>query len=164
MSGTGIEPGSGRGSEPPVPELFDIHVMYFVGDPRHIAGELSRAFNIDQQAALRIATDVPVTVKRNVGPDLAVQFLEVLGQLGAQVVLLPCARPGAPAPQPLPPRPRPISPLARRRPPAEQEEPPSSVARGLFSAKGGLPLKPKPTAATPPPGTRPSHPADGLIE
>jgi len=81
----------GDGLGPKQPELFDIHVMIFAGDPRSTAEGLARFFSIDREAAERLVEEVPVIVKRCAEPDVAAEMVDVLGGLGAQVVLLPAA-------------------------------------------------------------------------
>ena len=81
----------GDGLGPKQPELFDIHVMIFAGDPESTIAGLARYFLIDRAAAERLVEDVPVVVKRAAEPDVAAEMVDVLGALGAQVVLLPAA-------------------------------------------------------------------------
>lgn len=81
----------GDGLGPKQPELFDIHVMLFAGDPETTVAGLERFFSIDREAAERLVTDVPVVVKRAAEPDIAAEMVDVLNELGAQVVLLPAA-------------------------------------------------------------------------
>ena len=81
----------GDGLGPKQPELFDIHVMIFCGDPESTVEGLARFFAIDREAAVRLVEDVPIIVKRAAEPDVAAEMVDVLGGLGAQVVLLPAA-------------------------------------------------------------------------
>jgi hypothetical protein len=81
----------GDGLGPKQPELFDIHVMLFAGDAEQTVAALAERFSIDRDAAERLIEDVPVVVKRAADPDVAAEMLDVLGSLGAQVVLLPAA-------------------------------------------------------------------------
>jgi hypothetical protein len=81
----------GDGLGPKQPELFDIHVMIFAGDPQSTVEGLARFFSIDREAAERLVEDVPIIVKRSAEPDVAAEMVDVLGGLGAQVVLLPAA-------------------------------------------------------------------------
>ena len=81
----------GDGLGPKQPELFDIHVMIFCGDPEATVEGLARFFAIDREAAVRLVEDVPIIVKRAAEPDVAAEMVDVLGGLGAQVVLLPAA-------------------------------------------------------------------------
>jgi hypothetical protein len=81
----------GDGLGPKQPELFDIHVMVFCGDPESTVDGLARFFAIDRAAAARLVEETPVVVKRAAEPDVAAEMLDVLGTLGAQVVLLPAA-------------------------------------------------------------------------
>ncbi len=81
----------GDGLGPKQPELFDIHVMIFCGDPESTVDGLARFFAIDRAAAARLFEETPVVVKRAAEPDVAAEMLDVLGTLGAQVVLLPAA-------------------------------------------------------------------------
>jgi len=83
--------GSDNDELGPPPELFDIHVMIFAGDPQSTIEGLERFFAIDREAAERLVEDVPVIVKRAAEPDVAAEMVDVLGNLGAQVVLLPAA-------------------------------------------------------------------------
>lgn len=83
--------GDGDGLGPKQPELFDIHVMIFCGDHESTVDGLSRFFAIDRAAAARLVEETPVVVKRAAEPDVAAEMLDVLGNLGAQVVLLPAA-------------------------------------------------------------------------
>jgi hypothetical protein len=83
--------GDGDGLGPKQPELFDIHVMIFCGDPESTVAGLARFFAIDRAAAARLVEETPVVVKRAAEPDVAAEMLDVLGNLGAQVVLLPAA-------------------------------------------------------------------------
>ena len=91
MNPLGRHIGSDDDELGPPPELFDIHVMIFAGDPQSTVDGLARFFAIDRDAAERLVEDVPVIVKRAAEPDVAAEMVDVLGKLGAQVVLLPAA-------------------------------------------------------------------------
>jgi hypothetical protein len=104
---------------------------------------LQRAFSLEREAARRLIADAPIVVKRSATPEVAAALIDVLNQLGAQVVLLPSATP---------------SPVA---------EPPQSQARAQDDAGvtwGGLDLAPEPQrarieldlASEPPPARAPS--------
>jgi hypothetical protein len=72
-----------------LPELFDIHVMFFADTSNEAITALQRAFALERSVAEKLIADVPVMVKRAASPEVADSLLDVLNNLGAQVVLLP---------------------------------------------------------------------------
>jgi hypothetical protein len=72
-----------------LPELFDIHVMFFADTSNEAITALQRAFSLERSVAEKLIADAPVMVKRAVSPEVADSLLDVLNNLGAQVVLLP---------------------------------------------------------------------------
>jgi hypothetical protein len=72
-----------------LPELFDIHVMFFADTSNEAITALQRAFSLERSVAEKLIADAPVMVKRAASPEVADSLLDVLNNLGAQVVLLP---------------------------------------------------------------------------
>jgi hypothetical protein len=72
-----------------LPELFDIHVMFFADTSNEAITALQHAFSLERSVAEKLVADVPVMVKRAASPEVADSLLDVLNNLGAQVVLLP---------------------------------------------------------------------------
>jgi hypothetical protein len=61
--------------------------------------ELQRAFALDRAAAERLLDEAPLVVKRAATPEVAAALIDALGQMGAQVVLLPSAASAAREPK-----------------------------------------------------------------
>jgi hypothetical protein len=74
-----------------LPELFDIHVMFFADTSNEAITALQRAFSLERSVAEKLIAAAPVMVKRAASPEVADSLLDVLNNLGAQVVLLPSA-------------------------------------------------------------------------
>lgn len=125
----------------PVPELFDIHVMAFADESSTTVDALARVFAIGRDEAQRLIADAPVVVKRAASPAIADALLDVLGGLGAQVVLLPSQTVKAQAPKP------PISAQVEAPEPSEGD---ADDERDFF-ASGPMPSDPAPAplAGTP---------------
>jgi hypothetical protein len=76
------------------PDLFDVHVMLFGGEARQAVVALSRLFALEPELAEQIVASAPVTVKHRVTQDQAERFVQALGSIGAEAVLLPSADDG----------------------------------------------------------------------
>lgn len=74
-------------------QRFDIHVMAFSDRSLRVSQALQQAFAIDAETALELLSATPVVVKRAATPEVADALLDVLGRLGAQVVILPSPMP-----------------------------------------------------------------------
>ena len=122
----------------PVPELFDIHVMAFADESATAVDALARIFGIERRDAQRLIADAPVVVKRAATPQVADALLDALGEIGAQVVLLPSSR-AAPTPQLPVSGPVEVSQTQRAEQPVEESE------RDFFA------IDPKPSDPAPPP-------------
>ena len=69
--------------------------MMFADRSSVAVSALQRAFALERDAAEKLLADAPIVVKRAATPEVAAALIDVLNQLGAQVVLLPSAAPRA---------------------------------------------------------------------
>lgn len=87
-----VERETRRSSPPPGEPRFDVVlVSYGTRDPEIAAAALADAFELAMPAARQIVRCVPVTVKRDVEPEVAAQFREVLRRTGAHVEVRPAS-------------------------------------------------------------------------